>query len=92
VRYALANSALPLLEPGALPGHIREVSRYVPDLASTTLGESLARLERDMILKALHDNDWVKAQAARSLDISETNLRYRMRKHGITEKDRFTIR
>ncbi|MEE8639800.1 MAG: helix-turn-helix domain-containing protein, partial [bacterium] len=56
-----------------------------------SLNASVARLEREMILNALRDADWVKSKAARSLDISETNLRYKMRKYGITEKDRFAI-
>ena len=91
VRYALANSTGPVIEPRSLPGHIREASGHAPGPAGSTLNESIARLERDLILKALNENGWVKAQAARSLDISETNLRYKMKKHGITEKDRFTI-
>ncbi|HUU57380.1 MAG TPA: sigma 54-interacting transcriptional regulator, partial [bacterium] len=92
VRYALANSTSPVIEPRVLPGHLGETPGHTPELAGSTLNESLARLERDIILKALRENDWVKAHAARSLDISETNLRYRMKKHGITEKDRFTIK
>jgi transcriptional regulator with GAF, ATPase, and Fis domain len=92
VRYALANSTAPVIEPKSIPGHIRETARHAAEPSGSTLNESIARLERDMVLQALHANDWVKAHAARSLDISETNLRYKMKKHGITEKDRFTIK
>jgi transcriptional regulator with GAF, ATPase, and Fis domain len=44
-----------------------------------------------MILSALRESGWVKSKAARRLDISETNLRYKIKKYGISEKERFPI-
>jgi two-component system response regulator AtoC len=47
------------------------------------LGSRLDDMEREMIIEALKQYDWVQTRAAESLDISERVLRYKMGKHGI---------
>lgn len=91
VRYAIVNSPGAVIEPASLPNHIAGATEKAFKRAGASLNASVANLEREMILNALREFGWVKAKAARSLDISETNLRYKMKKYRITEKDRFTI-
>jgi two-component system response regulator AtoC len=47
------------------------------------LSDRLAEVERDMLLAALEENDWVQTKAADALGISERVLRYKMGKIGI---------
>jgi transcriptional regulator with GAF, ATPase, and Fis domain len=56
-----------------------------------SLNDAVAQLERELILKAMRGSDWVKARAAAMLGISVTNLRYKMKKYRVTEKDRFSL-
>ncbi len=46
---------------------------------SGTLAEKLAAIEREMIITALEENEWVQTRAAKSLGISERVLRYKMK-------------
>ena len=91
VRYAIVNSPGPVVEAASLPKHIAGAAEKGFKTTGASLNASVARLEREMILNALRKSDWVKSKAARSLDISETNLRYKIKKYGITEKERFAI-
>lgn len=47
------------------------------------LGSRLGEVEREMIVDALSQHDWVQTKAAAALGISERVLRYKMGKHGI---------
>jgi two-component system response regulator AtoC len=47
------------------------------------LGSRLDDVEREMIIEALKQYDWVQTRAAESLGVSERVLRYKMGKHGI---------
>ncbi len=47
------------------------------------LGSRLGEVERQMILEALSQHDWVQTRAAEALGISERVLRYKMAKHSI---------
>lgn len=47
------------------------------------LGSRLDEMEREMIIEALKQYDWVQTRAAGSLGVSERVLRYKMAKHGI---------
>ncbi|MDI7259706.1 MAG: sigma-54 dependent transcriptional regulator [Thermodesulfobacteriota bacterium] len=49
------------------------------------LPESLEEIERDMIIKALHQHQGVQTRAAESLGISERVLRYKIKKYGIRQ-------
>lgn len=40
-------------------------------------------VERDMILNALNENDWVQKAAAEALGMHPVNLHRKMRKHGL---------
>jgi len=61
-----------------LPPMIRERQTY-----SGKLNERLAAVERQMLLAALEDNDWIQTRAAAALGISERVLRYKISKAGI---------
>ena len=49
-----------------------------------SLKESLLEIEKDLILKALEENDWNQNKAARTLNVLEQTLRAKMKKLGIT--------
>ncbi|MGD8717873.1 MAG: sigma 54-interacting transcriptional regulator [Candidatus Zixiibacteriota bacterium] len=91
VRYALTATSSRVIEPDALPVNLRKMGRPGRSTSSSSLNESLANLEREMILEALEEARWVKAAAARKLEISETNLRYKMKKYGISPEEKFPI-
>ena len=61
-----------------LPPMIRERQTY-----TGKLNERLAAVERQMLLTALEEHDWVQTRAAEALGISERVLRYKMDKAGI---------
>lgn len=50
------------------------------------LAERLARVERQMLLAALEEHEWVQTRAAESLGISERVLRYKMTRAGIRNR------
>ena len=73
-----------IIRPQDLPPEIREAR------STATGGDLAARLadvEREMLLAALHDHDWVQTRAAESLGISERVLRYKMEKAGIKKSE-----
>jgi len=45
----------------------------------------LAQQEKALVLKALEDSNWNQSAAARSLGLSRDNLRYRMKKYGLSK-------
>ena len=45
---------------------------------------SLASTEREMIMEALRQNDWIQKDAAHALGISKRVMHYKIQKHGIT--------
>jgi two-component system response regulator AtoC len=51
--------------------------------ANRPLGDAVERFERRMILRALDETRDNKAEAARRLGISERNLWYKLKKHGL---------
>jgi two-component system, NtrC family, response regulator AtoC len=67
-----------LVDLHAAPRGVRD------QLPGLRLDESLDRLEREMILRALEETKHVKARAARLLGISERSLWYKLRKHGLS--------
>lgn len=74
---ALARSTK--IMPADLPQEIR-LSQVVGD---GDLGSRLSEVEREMIVEALNQHDWVQTRAADVLGISERVLRYKMAKHEI---------
>jgi transcriptional regulator with GAF, ATPase, and Fis domain len=61
-----------------------------------TLKEKIRTMEKEEIIKALKDSNWVMAKAAKRLGISERMIGYKIKKYGLrtkevrwnTEKDR----
>lgn len=51
-----------------------------------TLPQAVAAVEMRMIRKALDQNEWIKARAAKALGISERVLSYKMDKYGFAKK------
>ncbi|MBF0505599.1 MAG: hypothetical protein HQL09_02085 [Nitrospirae bacterium] len=47
------------------------------------LKNSVEQFERDAILNALKESDWVMARAARKLGITDRIIGYKIRKYGI---------
>jgi DNA-binding NtrC family response regulator len=69
-----------------LPFHLKEEKSeklWESSKKEKTLPESLEEIERDSILKALHQHQGVQTKAAESLGISERVLRYKMKKYRI---------
>lgn len=69
-----------------LPFHLQEglSEKQWETIGKTkTLPDSLEEIERDLIIKALHQHQGVQTRAAESLGISERVLRYKMKKYGI---------
>ncbi len=69
-----------------LPFHLREAKSealWESSKSQKSLPESLEEIERDMIIKALHEHQGVQTRAAESLGISERVLRYKMKKYRI---------
>ncbi len=60
-----------------------EITNYRGNSNSGSLTRRLAEVERQMLLDALESHNWVQTKAAKSLDISERVLRYKMEKAGI---------
>ena len=71
----------PVIKPSDLPPDVRSGQR--DDYAALSLESRLAAIERDEIVKALEDADYVQTRAADALGISERVLRYKMKKYGI---------
>jgi DNA-binding NtrC family response regulator len=69
--------------PRILPRDLPAEVRFFQAADGGKLAERLDALERQMLVAALEQNDWVQTRAADSLGISERVLRYKMKKHGI---------
>jgi two-component system response regulator AtoC len=69
--------------PRILPRDLPAEVRFYQAADGGKLAERLDALERQMLVAALEQNDWVQTRAADSLGISERVLRYKMKKHGI---------
>jgi two-component system, NtrC family, response regulator AtoC len=83
VQRTVTLSRSNIIRPQDLPSEIREVR---DNTSSGDLAARLADVEREMLLTALHDHDWVQTRAAKSLGISERVLRYKMEKDGIRKE------
>jgi two-component system response regulator AtoC len=52
-----------------------------------TLKDKIRGLEKEEIIKALKECDWVMARAARKLGITERMITYKIDKYGIRTKE-----
>jgi len=71
-----------------LPFHLQEgpsEKQWEVSGKTKTLPDSLEEIERDLIVKALHQHQGVQTRAAESLGISERVLRYKIKKYGIRQ-------
>ena len=78
-----------------LPFHIKDEKSEKPwesHKKEKTLPESLEEIERDSIVKALHQHQGVQTKAAESLGISERVLRYKMKKYRIRFDEESTVK
>jgi len=69
-----------------LPFHLQDEKSerlYEFPKKEKSLPESLEEIEKDLIVKALHQNQGVQTKAAESLGISERVLRYKLKKYSI---------
>lgn len=48
--------------------------------------KAVETLEKELIIKAMEENHWVMAKAARQLDLTERILSYKIRKYKIQRK------
>ncbi len=53
----------------------------------TTLKDKIQSLEKEELVKALQESNWVMARAARMLGISERVIGYKIRKYGMRIKE-----
>lgn len=51
-----------------------------------TLKEKITLIEKQTIIKALEECNWVKAGAARSIGITERMIGYKIKKYGIKKE------
>jgi DNA-binding NtrC family response regulator len=67
-----------------LPFHLQEgkPETHFPG-REKSLPESLEEIEKDLIIKALHQHQGIQTKAAESLGVSERVLRYKLKKYGI---------
>jgi len=77
-RAVLLAGGLPVM-PSHLPPEIATFAEREPDAAK----QGLRANERAIIIEALRAHDWNQSAAARALDISRDNLRYRIKKYKI---------
>jgi two-component system response regulator AtoC len=87
IEHALVVADGPEIELEHLP---KEILESVPVSGAVTgssdlgsLQEIVSQVERDLIVKALHQSHWVKTSAARLLGIHESTLRKKMKALGI---------
>ena len=67
-----------MIRPSDLPNEIR----HHQATTHGTLEERLESVEKEMLLSALEESDWIQTAAADVLGISERVLRYKMEKYG----------
>ncbi len=83
---ALAAPENEILDHEALPATLRkelEIERPKQRKTDLPLFTALADHEREIIRKALSENNWNQARTARLLQISEASIRYKINKLGI---------
>ncbi len=65
----------------------REISGAAEKSSEGAESGGLRGYEKALIIKALEDNNWNQTKAARELNISRDNLRYRVKKYSISRPD-----
>jgi transcriptional regulator with PAS, ATPase and Fis domain len=84
----LAPQTIEILDVSVLPKNlVKEIDEFIATqkiIKVESLKGSLQEIEKDLILRALEENDWNQNKAARTLDVLEQTLRAKMNKLGIT--------
>ena len=89
----LAPLEMQVIDASMLPADFREEWQKVEAIspkydANNSLEDNLTEYEKKLIMKALNECNWNQSEAARQLNISETTIRYKMNKLGITRIER----
>ena len=63
-------------------------SHFVPPDIMESLKDKIEILEKESIIRALEECNWVKAQAAKYLGITERMIGYKIKKYKITKGGR----
>lgn len=79
IQRTVALSRSGIIQERDLPAEVR----FQQAIESGTLNHRLEALEREMLISALENCDYIQTRAAESLGISERVLRYKMKKHNI---------
>ena len=76
------------LMPDELPAEVRGISSLTmpSGAAGQGLTDSVDRYERELLLRALVEEDWNQSRAAETLQINRTTLIGKMKKHQITSQ------
>jgi transcriptional regulator with GAF, ATPase, and Fis domain len=85
---ALAPNDVEILGHEVLPIEYQKewkFKRLKKKTGEESLFNLLAKYEEEIIRKALNDNGWNRAQAARALKVSEATIRYKINKFGISK-------
>jgi transcriptional regulator with GAF, ATPase, and Fis domain len=86
----LAPPEMEVLDQEILPPEFQKefkkiMQREVKHPLRKSLQESLEEYEEQMVRQTLKENDWNQSQTARSLQVSEQTVRYKMAKFGIVK-------
>jgi len=83
----VAPQTIKILDVSVLPQNFKkEIDKFITNqktIKAASLKESLQEYEKELILKALEENNWNQNKATRSLNILEQTLRAKMNKLGI---------
>lgn len=85
---AVLMSSGPLLTVEDLPRSLRKKNRridWLGELQGDSLKEIVAEVEREVILKALEDNNWNRSATAQALKMNRSSLYAKMKELGIIE-------
>jgi DNA-binding NtrC family response regulator len=84
IQRTLTLSRGSIVRPLDLPPEVRRAE----PIGDGPLQERLQAVEREMLIAALENAEWVQTRAAEQLGVSERVLRYKMGKFGIRRQDR----
>jgi len=89
----LAPSEMQVIDASILPTDFQEEWKKAEEISpkydlNNSLENNLTEYEKKLIMKVLNECNWNQSEAARQLNISETTIRYKMNKLGITRIER----
>ena len=88
----LAQLEMKVIDASILPSEFREEWQEIEAITpkydtSNSLENNLTEYEKKLIMKVLNECNWNQSEAARRLNISETTIRYKMNKLGISRTE-----